>query len=112
MKNRQIAKYVTLAFTILLADLIKEFVLHKTGWKKDFTHPYKSTLLGMLITVAVYYPVFTILEYFVEKFVEFYLSKTKKTVGGGFIGLLFAVAIGIGILFVFYLKLWFKKSLF
>jgi hypothetical protein len=112
MNSRKIAKYITLAFTILLADIIKELILHKMGWKKDFSHPYKSTLVGMAVTVAIYYPVFTLLESLIEKFVEFYLSKTKKSAGGGFVGLLVAVLLGIGILFALYLKLWFKKSLF
>lgn len=112
MDTKKIAKYVTLAFTILLADIIKELILHKIGWKKDFAHPYKSTLIGMAVTVAIYYPVFTLLEQLIEKFVEFYLSNTKKTTGGGFIGLSVAVLIGIFILFVLYLKLWFKKSIF
>ncbi|HTF80064.1 MAG TPA: hypothetical protein VL947_00010 [Cytophagales bacterium] len=112
MNSRKTAKYITLAFTLLLADLIKEYVLHRVGWKKDFVHPYKSTLVGMLITVAVYYPVFTILDQLVEKFVEVYLSNARKRAGGGLVGLTLAVLIGTGVLFVFYLKLWFKKSIF
>lgn len=112
MNSKKIAKYITVAFTILLADLIKEFILHKIGYKRDAHHPYKSTLLSMLITVAVYYPVFTILDQIVEKAVEVYLSNARKKAGGGILGLLVAVLIGVGILFVFYLKLWFKKSIF
>ncbi len=112
MNSRKIAKYITLAFTILLADVIKEIILHKIGWKKDFAHPYKSTLVGMLVTVAIYYPVFSILDSIIEKFIELFISNTKKSTGGGLMGLTIAVAVGTGVLFLVYLKMWFKKSIF
>jgi hypothetical protein len=111
MNSKKIAKYFSLAFTILLADVVKELVLHKIGWRKDFHHPYKSTLVGMAITVMVYYPVFTFLDYLVGEAVNYYLSKTKKTAGGGFVGLAVALGIGVCILFVIYLKIWFKINI-
>jgi len=110
MNIRKSAKYISIGFTILLADVIKELILHKIGWKKDFAHPYKSTLIGMLVTVAIYYPAFSILEEWIEKGIGFYMSKTKKSAGGGVGGLMVAFAIGVAILFVVYVKLWFNKS--
>ena len=112
MNSRKLTRYVILIFTILLADIIKELVLHLIGLEKDARHPYSSALISMGIIVAVFYPMFTIMEKALEYLTESYV-RTAKGVGGGSIkGLMTAFLIGFIVLYIAYLKVWFNINVF
>jgi hypothetical protein len=86
----------------LLTDRITEFLLSY----KQLTSPAKATLLGMLLTVAVLYPAFTWLDDLSEQFTKKFF-KAGKSMGGKSIGIVLAFATAFGVLFMFYLNLWF-----
>ena len=108
MNARKLTRYVILIFTILLADIIKELVLHLIGLEKDAHHPYSSTLIGMGIIVAVFYPMFTIMEKALEYITESYVKTTKGATGGSIKGLMIAFSVGFLVLYSAYLKVWFN----
>ena len=54
MNSRKLTRYVILIFTILLADIIKEIVLHYIGIEKNHHRPYLSAAVGMGIIVLYF----------------------------------------------------------
>ena len=112
MNTRKLTKYVILVFTILLADIIKEIILHYIGFHKNFRHPYTSVALGMGIIVLVFYPLFLLMETIMEKIAESYIHNTKKIAGGSMKGLIIALFLGLGVLYFVYLKVWFNLNIF
>ncbi len=112
MNSRKLTRYVILIFTILMADVIKEIVLHMIGLEKDVHHPYSSAAIGMGVIVVVFYPMFTIMEKVLEYITEHYVKATKGVAGGSIKGLVVAFVLGIGILYFVYLKVWFNLNIF
>jgi hypothetical protein len=112
MNSRKLTKYVILIFTILLADIIKEIILHYIGFHKNFRHPYTSVAMGMGIIVLVFYPLFLLMETIMEKIAESYIQNTKKIVGSNLKGLIIALFVGLGALYFVYLKVWFNVNIF
>jgi len=105
--SRHLTRYLIMAITILVADICKELVLHAFHIKKVANHPYKSVLIGMAITVAVFYPAFLLLEKIVEKIAEHFVEATKEQVGNAFIGVIVAFVLALIIIFFVYLNVWF-----
>ncbi len=112
MNSRKLTRYVILIFTILLADIIKEIILHLIGLEKDSRHPYRSAAIGMGIIVAVFYPMFTLMEKVLERLTESYVKTTKGVAGGKLKGLTIAFIFGIAGLYIAYLKVWFNLNIF
>lgn len=112
MTSRKLTRYVILIFTILMADIIKEIILHIIGLEKDRRHPYLSTAIGMGVIVAIFYPMFTVMEKVLEILSEHYVKATKGVSGGNLKGLTIAFIVGIAVLYVAYLKVWFNLNIF
>jgi hypothetical protein len=112
MNSRKITKYVVLIFTILLADIIKEIVLHLIGLERDHRSPYLSAAIGMGVIVLVFYPMFTIMEKILESITHSYVTKTKNVTGGSYKGLIVAFILGVAVLYFAYLKVWFNINIF
>lgn len=68
---------------------------------------YKNVALGMLVMVAVYYPMTLLLEKYFQKFSSRILSKSKKITKSSTIGMLIGFSIAIFVLFVCYAKVWY-----
>ncbi len=105
--DRKFNKYLILILTVLIADLVSEFIMHKLSYSKDAHHPYYSTMIGMLVTVAVFAPLLAIMDAIVGNLADAYVKKTKKAAGGSVQGFVIATIVGLGILYCLYLKVWF-----
>jgi hypothetical protein len=77
--------------------------------------PLVFTLIGMLVVVVVFYPLFTRMEEWVKKISTRFI-KSGRNLGGKYPGLFLAFIAAMMILFYFYVKMWYKidllKSLF
>jgi hypothetical protein len=108
MDSRKITKYLILVITILVAELLSSVVLNYVHFSKNAHRPYYSTALGMLITVIVYTPLLSLMQAIIESMAATYVKKTKKVAGGSIQGVLLASCLAIGILYCFYLYVWYK----
>lgn len=86
----------------LITGQIETFLLKH----KHMMHPAKATLVGMLLTAIVLYPAFMWIDDLSEKLTKSYF-KAGKNAAGKTIGVIITFMIGMGILFQFYLHLWF-----
>lgn len=107
MDNRRITKFIILVFTILFADVVKELVLHFFNITKNPNQPLRSVAIGMIVSIAVFYPIFTAMDVVLEKMVSSYVRGTKRVAGGSNKGLFVSFIIGVAILFALYLYAWF-----
>src|SRR5262245_50122753 len=86
----------------LLSDKITSFIL-----SFRFTiNPAKATAIGMGVLVFVLYPAYNWLDDLSEKSAK-RIFKVGKNAGGKFFGVTMAFLFCLGILFLFYLNLWF-----
>ena len=108
MDSRKVTKYLILVITILVAQLLSAMVLNYIPSVKNAHRPYYSTAMGMLITVVVYTPLLSLMQAIIESMAATYVKKTKKVAGGSVQGLILATCIAVGILYCFYLYVWYK----
>lgn len=112
MSNRRLSTLVILCLTILSADLLSEVIVHWSARWLHTTNPYKTTAIEMASKVVVFYPAFQLMEEVVKRMTGKYVGKTKSAAGGGFLGLLIAFLVALGLLFGFYLKVEHNINLF
>lgn len=109
--KRNISKYLILAIGIFTADIVKEFVLNYTHDYLFQKNPFFATFVRMLVSIAVFYPIFLFLEEYTKEFSKKYVSTTKNVFGGGFQASLIAGLIGLGLVYFTFLWLWYKINI-
>lgn len=111
MNYRKFFKFMVLILGILMANLI-------TIWLDNYMLTYRwnypahiFTWLGMLVVVAIYYPLFTHIDKWAGKVGDKFLKAGKKLAGRR-LGSFFAFLIALLILYFLYGLEWFDKSVF
>lgn len=104
MSTTKITKYATLIISILSASLLNEYIVNYIdSYYKERT--YLSVLIGMLVTVAVFVPVFGIVRKWMDTASKKYLKASKKVAKKDRTGILLGFLIAFGILFVLFAKI-------
>jgi len=104
MNNRKLTQYATLIISVLSASLLNEYIVgFVNSYYKD--RSYLSVLIGMLVTVAVFVPVFGIVRKWMDTASKTYLKATKKVAKKNSSGLFWGFLIAFAILFVLFAKI-------
>lgn len=106
MSNRKFVNALIFFISILSVNLVTDKITSWVLGYKHLTHPVKATAIGMILTVCVLYPAFVWLDDLSEKITKRYF-KAGKNAAGKTIGVFITFCVAIGILFLFYLHLWF-----
>ena len=104
--SRYIFRFAVTTLTILTVELLVTWI---TGYLVSFRSrfdPYTFTLISMGIITIVFYPLFAKMHEWINALSK-KIIKSGKSVGGKFFGILFAFLVCFGILFYFYLKMWY-----
>ena len=104
--NKRLMKFVIFTITILTAELIAEKAGDFLTSFKDQYKPLTFTLAAMAITVAIFYPLFTYLEKWVEKFSKRILKEGKNYIGPN-MALIMFFFVSLGVLTFLYVKQWY-----
>jgi len=99
-----------MSVTILTANLITNSI---SNWLVTFRtqmKPLTFTLIGMAITVIIFYPLFALLENWVKDLSARVIRK-GKSLAGKYIGLVLTFALCIAVLSWFYAKMWYHINL-
>lgn len=104
---RKIINFCVLAITILTVNLLTSFITEYFLHYKNITNPLKFTAIGMLILVAVFYPVFGFIETKVEDLSR-KLFKKGKNAFGKIIGFILVFSMIVFLLYCIYANLWFN----
>jgi len=99
-------KFFATVLTILTANLLTTalsdyMVTYKSNYK-----PITFTLIGMVIIVVVFYPLFMKLEEWVKS-ISVKVMRSGKSVAGKFLGLSFTFVAAMIILVYFYARMWY-----
>jgi hypothetical protein len=103
-------RFAVMSITILTANLITNAIGNWLVTYKNHLRPLTFTLVGMAVTVIIFYPLFAKLEEWV-KAISMKLVKKGKTMAGKYMGLILAFVACISILSFFYAKMWYHINL-
>lgn len=107
--NRRIFKFLVLVITILLINILTNFVADSLMKFRDNTNILKFTAIGMGVIVLVFYPAFEYMNGIVEKITTRFLNK-----GHNFFGRILGVYITffalLFILYCIYAHIWFDVN--
>lgn len=107
MSYRKFVNFLIFMISILAVNLVTSMISdHLMGYMRAL-HPVKATLIGMMVMVFVLYPAFNWIDDMSEKMTK-QIFAAGKNAGGKFLGLFWAFAVALGVLFCFYLHLWFR----
>jgi hypothetical protein len=104
--NQKIFKFLVLSITILLVNLFSTLVTDYFMQYKHTTDALRFTAIGMVVIVLVFYPAFNYISGIVEKITVRFLKKGKN-IFGRFLGVYFAFAIVLFVLYYIYARIWF-----
>jgi hypothetical protein len=107
---RRFINFYILAVTILTVNLLTGFITEYFLHYKNITNPLKFTAIGMIILVAVFYPVFGYIESKVEEITRKLIKKGKNKFGKT-LGFIFVFSVLIFVLYSIYARLWFNINI-
>ena len=102
---RKFTKFAVFTITILFATLTKDYIIKLLN-----EHVEKNLIavwIIMGVTIAIYYPLFTMVDKYVRKLAEGYVKGAKKVVKSSMNGLLLAFGIAILTTFCFGAYIWY-----
>jgi len=99
-----------MTLTILTANLVTNAVSNYMVSYKNHYKPMVFTLIGMAVTVVVFYPLFIKLEVWVKD-ISLKVIRSGNSLAGKYIGLFFSFLVGLLALFYFYVKMWYHIDL-
>lgn len=103
-------RFVVMSITILTANLLTTALSNYLVTYRNHVKPLTFTLLGMAVTVLIFYPLFAKLEEWVKK-VSMKVVKKGKSLAGKYLGLILAFAAAMSVLAYFYAKMWYHINL-
>src|SRR5512133_1409734 len=103
-------RFAVMSITILTANLLTTALGSYLVTFKNHVSPVSFTLIGMAVTVIIFYPLFAKLEDWV-KGLSMKIVRKGKSVAGKYLGLLVVFASCILVLGYFYARMWYHIDL-
>ena len=107
--NRKIFNFLVLVITILLINLLTNFIADLLIKYRSQTNYLKFTAIGMGVIVLVFYPAFEYLNGMVEKLTTRFLKKGNNLFGR-ILGVYIAFFIMLFTLYCIYAHIWFNVN--
>jgi hypothetical protein len=104
---RFLFRFVVTTITILTANLLTTAISDYMVTYRNTARPLTFTLIGMAISVIVFYPLFVKLEDWVTGF-SVKLVKSGKSLAGKYLGLFLIFFVCLVILGYFYARMWYQ----
>ena len=110
--KRKATKFVVIVISILLAELIHEYVQHFFhGWvQKSALGVYISVLISMAVAVAVFYPAFHMIDSYLKAASQKYIQGAKKIGKNSFIALMIGFLLALFLLFIGFSEIWYNQN--
>jgi sterol desaturase/sphingolipid hydroxylase (fatty acid hydroxylase superfamily) len=103
---RKVFSLIVMSITILTANLLTTSLSNYLVTYKNHVRPLIFTIIGMTVTVLIFYPLFTKLEEWVKD-LSTKIVKTGKSLAGKYLGLALTLIICLMVLIYFYGKMWY-----
>jgi hypothetical protein len=102
---KQLTKFTVYSITILTAYLLSEYLVgFLNNYYKEKT--YFSVFIGMLVVLAVYFPVVTFLDKYIKQMSKTYVNKSKGLAKNSGIGIILGFLVMFFVLFVLFALVW------
>src|SRR5512138_962605 len=108
---RYFFRFTVMTLSILTANLLTNGLSNYLVSYKNQYKPFIFTLIGMTVTVVVFYPLFIKLETWVKN-ISVRAVKSGKSIAGKYLGLFITFFAGLLILFYFYARMWYHINFF
>jgi hypothetical protein len=99
-------RFVVMSITILTANLLTTALSNYLVTFKNNVRPLTFTIIGMGITVIIFYPLFAKLEEWVRS-LSVKVIKKGKSMAGRYLGLALAFVVSLMVLSYFYTRMWY-----
>ena len=103
--TNQLSRFAATVITILVGTLISDYSVNLLSEK--IGKSYTGVALGMLATIVIFYPLFTILEKYIKHLSSKYIQKSKSITGNKIGGLMMGFTLAILILFMMFASVWY-----
>lgn len=104
---RKVFNFAVAMISILVANLISTYITDRLiSYKWEFK-PIRFTLISMAIITLIFYPLFMMLEKWLDRFSRRFV-KAGNSVGGKYIGLLVMFFLALFVLTCIYAKMWYN----
>ncbi len=107
---RNLFRFAVFTVTILAANLLTSTLSNYFITFRHHMKPVTFTIIGMAVTVLIFYPLFVKLEELVEK-ISMDVLKRGRTTLGKYVGLIFSFLVCLVVLIWFYAKMWYHIDL-
>jgi len=107
---RKLFRFAAMTVTILSANLLTSTLNNYFITFKHHVRPVTFTIIGMIVTVLIFYPLFVKLEEWVEQ-ISVDILKRGRTTFGKYAGLISAFIVCLLVLTWFYAKMWYRIDL-
>lgn len=101
-------KFIIYAFTVWLTKLLYDVIMKLLPVVKSTKNPYFDVLIGMSLTLIIFYPLYGLTHNWMEKFSGHYIKHAKKIHRNNFLALLIAFVLGFIVLFCCFMLLKFN----
>jgi hypothetical protein len=108
---RYFFRFAVMTITILTANLITNAISNYFTSYKNQYKPLVFTIIGMTITVVIFYPLFIKLETWVRN-ISVRAVKSGRSLAGRYLGLFLTFLAGLLVLLFFYVKMWYHINIF
>jgi hypothetical protein len=108
---RKVFNFAVTMLTILTANLLTTFITDKLISYKWEIKPLRFTLISMAIITIIFYPLFTMLQQWLDRFSRRFV-KAGHMLAGKYLGLLLMFAAGLLILMGIYAHMWYHINVF
>jgi hypothetical protein len=99
-------RFVVMTLSILTVNLLTNAISNYMISYRNHYKPLVFTLMGMMVIVVVFYPLFFRLESWVKD-ISMKAVKSGKSVAGKYLGLFLVFLAGLSVLMYFYTKMWY-----
>ena len=107
---RNLFRFAVTTVTILAANLITSTLNNYLITFRHHVRPVTFTIIGMIVTVLIFYPLFVKLEEWVEN-ISTDILKHGRSMTGKYLGLIFSFFVCLIVLAWFYAKMWYRIDL-
>ena len=103
---RKFFNFAVTMITLLSANLLTSFITEKLISYKWELKPMRFTLISMGIIAIIFYPLFTMLQGWLDRFSKRFV-KAGHGIAGKYVGLVLMLFTGLFILTCFYAHMWY-----
>lgn len=107
---KKINKYLAVVLAILVADVIQAYFLLVMAKFQSTNSPYKSTIIMMIASVIIYYPLITYFDKWMNKGSKDLIKNSKRVVDHNYLGPLLGFSAAFLIIWLILARIWYQRN--